>query len=118
MIDRGVFVVTNQRCLFIGSKRTSEWACSKLLGYMLARNCVALFNVSNRQKTTGVQYDRKQETMVAYAIAGSIAAFSGTQAHQSLLADLNTDVIEARNALAGPANGRPPSGRRPRQSWF
>ena len=35
MTDTGSFVVTNQRCVFVGSKRSTDWAFSKLLGYSL-----------------------------------------------------------------------------------
>ena len=113
MIDRGVFVVTNQRCLFIGSKRSTEWAYNKLFGYTIFRNHVTLFNVNNRQKATGVQYSRMQETMLAHAIAASIASFNGEQAYQQLLVDLSSDVLEARTALAarGGAAALPPSAR-------
>jgi hypothetical protein len=100
VIDSGVFAVTSQRCIFIGSRRSTEWAYSKLLGYTIARNCVVVFNVSNRQKATGVQYERSQEAMIAYTVAAAIAAFSGRQEHELLLADLTADVLEARNALA------------------
>ncbi|CAN0263053.1 unnamed protein product, partial [Phaeothamnion confervicola] len=47
-VDTGLFVVTNQRCIFIGGKRSTEWAYAKLLGFSLDGEAVAMFNVSNR----------------------------------------------------------------------
>jgi hypothetical protein len=99
VVDEGTFVVTNQRCLFVGTKRSVEWAYSKLIGYTLARDGIAVFNVSNRQRATGVSYGRNQETMLHHVIAGAIAAFNGTQEHQSLITELTSHVVDARDAL-------------------
>ena len=59
--DTGSFVVTNQRCVFVGSKRSTDWSYSKLLGYSLDGEAVAMFDVSNRQNATGVKYRLENE---------------------------------------------------------
>src|SRR6478736_6216018 len=67
--DTGLFVVTNQRCVFVGSKRRTEWAYSKLLEYSLEGEGVAMFTVSNRQNATGVMYIVDMEPQIDATIA-------------------------------------------------
>jgi len=89
--DTGVFVVTDQRCVFVGAKRSTEWTFAKLVGYALERDAVAMFNVSNRQKTTGVQYAAEDEPRIAVTIAAAIARFRGEDEHAALVNELEED---------------------------
>lgn len=92
MTDRGLFVVTDRRCMFIGTKRTTEWAYSKLVGFSLEGEGVAVFNVSNRQKASGVAYGAEAEARVDATVAAVIAKFQGAGAHTALLDELSADV--------------------------
>jgi hypothetical protein len=89
--DTGLFVVTNQRCVFVGSKRTTEWAYSKLVGYSLEGEAVAMFNVSNRQKATGVTYSVEIEPQIDATIAAAVARFHGEAEHAVLVDELEQD---------------------------
>ena len=107
VIDTGLFVVTNQRCLFVGTKRTTEWLYSKLIGFSLDGHATAIFNVSNRQKASGVFYGSTVEHICDIVIAASIAQFQGADTHASLLAELDADYRiawqEWQTALSAPA---------------
>jgi hypothetical protein len=84
-------VITDQRCIFVGSKRTTEWAYSKLVGYDTDGPGTAFFNVSNRQKTTGVMFGEANENRVDAVIAAAIARFSGTGNHERLIAAVEAE---------------------------
>jgi hypothetical protein len=103
--DIGLFVVTNQRCVFIGEKRNTEWAYTKLLGYSLDGEAIAIFNVSNRQKATGVQYTTEVEHILDPLIAAAIAKFQSDETHEAVVAELGQAYGEAYRAWessAGP----------------
>jgi hypothetical protein len=95
--DTGLFVVTNQRCVFVGSKRKTEWAYSKLLEYSLEGEALAMFTVSNRQKATGVKYAVDIEPQIDATIAAAIARFHGETEHAELVNELEE---EHRRAFA------------------
>ncbi len=108
VIDSGLFVITNQRCLFVGSKRSTEWAYSKLLGFSLEGVGVAIFNVSNRQKASGVSYSPNLETVFDAIVAAAIARFQGEDSHRALVAELEANYAATYNAwnslqTAGPS---------------
>jgi hypothetical protein len=111
-IDSGVFVVTDRRCLFVGSKRSTEWAYSKLLGFSLEGRGLALFSVSNRQKTTGVHYGAELEARMDAIVAAAIARSRSDEEHQALLAELAEDhrrcsaEYEAAQAALRPGGGQ------------
>lgn len=97
--DFGKFVLTNHRALFIGAKKTTEWAFSKLVGFSLeGEGGTALFNVSNRQKASGVIYGTANEAVIEATIAAAIARFQGEAVHRALLDELETAAIEAERA--------------------
>jgi hypothetical protein len=89
--DTGMFVVTNQRCVFVGSKRKTEWVYSKLVEYSLEGEAVAMFNVSNRQKTTGVKYAVDLEPRIEATITAAIARFHSDAEHAALVNELEQD---------------------------
>lgn len=94
-IDTGLFVVTSQRCIFVGVKRTMEWAYAKLIGFSLDGDGVAMFNVSNRQKASGVYYGTQYESVFDAAIAAAIARFAGEESHQELVSEMEANYAEA-----------------------
>ena len=96
--DTGLFVVTSQRCIFVGQKKTTEWAFDKLVGYSLDGEAIAIFNVSNRQKATGVMYTVAVEPMFDSMIAAAIARFQGEDAHAEVVAELAADYQTAHAA--------------------
>ena len=63
-IDTGVMVVTSQRVLFVGNKATREWLFSKIVGYDDTGGASLFINVSNRQTTSGLQYDPRWDAVV------------------------------------------------------
>ena len=93
--DTGSFVVTNQRCVFVGSKRSTGWAYSNLLDCSLDGEAVAMFNVSNRQKTTGVRYSVEIEPQIDATIAAAIARYQGEDEHAALVNALHEDYRRA-----------------------
>ena len=57
IIDSGSLTVTNQRAVFQGSKRTTEWLFSKLVGVTHAETKPwTSLQVTNRQKVAGFTY--------------------------------------------------------------
>jgi hypothetical protein len=105
--DTGLFVVTNQRCLFMGEKKTTEWAYAKLVGYSLDGEATAFFNVTNRQKTTGVLYTAEVEHLVDPLIAAAIARFQSEEDHAKVVAELAADYRQAYEAWQGEAQQLP-----------
>jgi hypothetical protein len=89
--DTGLFAVTNKRCVFVGSKRSTEWAYSKLLEYALEGEAVAIFTVSNRQKATGVRYTVDRAPHIDATIAAAIARSHGEDEHAALVDELEQD---------------------------
>jgi hypothetical protein len=63
-IDSGTMLVTSDRVLFVGTKATREWLFSKIVGYDDSGGATLFINVSNRQKTSGIQYDPKWDAVV------------------------------------------------------
>ena len=87
VIDTGTFAVTDQRCVFVGTKRSTEWSYSKLLGFSLDGDALVIFNVSNRQKASGVLYGKEHEAIFDTLIAAAIARFQGRDSHEQLIAE-------------------------------
>jgi hypothetical protein len=118
VIDTGVGVVTNQRMVFVGGKRSTEWAYAKLLGFSLDMDGMAIFNVSNRQKASGFAYPPEVDNRVDAVVSAAIAAFQGPEDHDAVVSDLLADYREKFNAWnslkatldAAPAALPPPTG--------
>ncbi len=99
--SRGTFYVSNVRCVFVGDKRTAEWPYAKLIGFSLEGDGNVVFNVSNRQKPSGVVFGTAAEPQIDATIAGAIAAFQGEDQHAALVDELRKDATEAQDAAAG-----------------
>jgi hypothetical protein len=97
--DRGTFVVTSQRCVFIGVRMTMDWAYAHLVGFSLEGHGSVLFRVSNRQKPAGVLYGPAHESRIDAVIVAAIAKFQGGDAHDELIAELEAEVAHATASL-------------------
>jgi hypothetical protein len=87
IIDTGTVVVTTQRVVFLGTKRTVEWAFSKLIAVQHYQNRPwTAIQVSNRQKVTGITYDAAHEHNLRLRLEAAVAMF-------------NQDTVELRSQL-------------------
>ena len=77
-VDKGTATITDRRIVFQGTRRTREWDFDHLLGYHHdAREPLTLFQVSNREKVSGVLYDRQQAEEVHFRLALALAHSRG-----------------------------------------
>jgi hypothetical protein len=77
-VDSGVATITDGRVVFQGSKRSREWSFDKLLGYHHdGRIPLTLFQVSNREKVSGLLYERTQAEEVHFRLALALAHHRG-----------------------------------------
>jgi hypothetical protein len=98
--DVGTFVITSQRCVFVGSRRTTEWAYSKLIGMSLDYTDGVLISVSNRQKPSGVLYGGGLDDVVDCLLTAAIAKFQGSEEHARVVEDLRLAWQEAYDRWA------------------
>ena len=78
-LDTGAATVTDRRVVFHGSRRTREWAFDTMVGYHNdGRVPLTLFQVSNREKVSGVLYDRASAEEVHFRLALALAHYGGT----------------------------------------
>lgn len=80
MTDTGNVLVTDRRVMFVGSKRTQEWAFSKMLGMTHMPAGYTVFAVRNRTKPTGIGYGSSVGTAVQFRLELGSAMTSGTLA--------------------------------------
>jgi hypothetical protein len=111
--DTGTFLITNQRFIFVGSKRTTEWAYSKLIGYDTDGPGTTFFNVSNRQKTTGVLFGEEAENRLFAVIAAALAQFAGPENHAKLIAAVEAEYSYQYSVWQALSEGRPAPTRPP-----
>jgi hypothetical protein len=118
VVDTGIGVVTNQRMMFVGGKRSTEWAYAKLLGFSLEMDGMAIFNVANRQKASGYAYPPEVDHRVDAVVSAAIAAIQRPDEHAAVVADMLADYREkfsawnaAKASLApAPSAFAPPTG--------
>jgi len=73
-VDTGTATITDRRVVFQGGRRSREWGFAKLLGYHHdAQQPVTLFQVSNREKVSGLLYDRQLAEEVQFRLALALA---------------------------------------------
>ena len=78
VVDTGVATVTDRRVVFQGPLQSREWQFSKLLGYQhFDVPTWTAIQVSNRQKTSGIQYDRGSAAEIQLRIELALAHFQG-----------------------------------------
>jgi len=101
-VDKGMATVTDRRIVFHGARRTREWSFDKLDGYHNdGRVPVTLFNVSNREKVSGLLYDRAQVEDVHFRLALALAHHNGN-------VEAFVDHIERQLAMHEAARPEPP----------
>ncbi|MBV8162585.1 MAG: hypothetical protein JO265_16835, partial [Acidimicrobiia bacterium] len=101
-IDTGLVTITDRRVVFHGSRRTREWGFDKLLGYHNdGRVPVTLFHVANREKVSGLLYERNQAEEVHFRLALALAHYGGSL-------DAYIDHIERQLAVHEAARPAPP----------
>ena len=94
-IDRGTAFVTNQRVVFRGEMATREWAWSKLISLDHSdTQPLTRLPVSNRQKTSGILYDKPNTPLIRYRLAQGLAHYQG--AVDALTTDLRNELAELR----------------------
>lgn len=93
--DEGLGVITNQRILFVGTKRSMEWSYAKMLGFNLEADAMAIFSVSNRQKASGFAYQAEADHIIDAVITAAIAKFRSPDDHAAVVAELLTMYNEA-----------------------
>jgi len=89
-VDQGELVITNQRALFVGGKKTIECLFAKLVSAEVSGGELAL-SVSNRQKVTRVHYGPKLDGWVQMrlTLAMSIARGDSDQFAAQIQEQLN-----------------------------
>jgi hypothetical protein len=97
-VDAGQLIFTNQRVLFVGSKKTVECAFAKLISADVEDGDIYL-SVSNRQNVTRVHYGSKLDGWVhiRLALAMSIARGDADQFAAQVQAQLNE--LEAKKPI-------------------
>jgi hypothetical protein len=94
--DIGTVVITTRRVVFVGAKRTVEWAFSKLIAIQHYQHQPwTALPVSNRAKVTGFVYDDAHERNVRLSLEAAVALFNNDTAE--LEAQLR-EAIDANTA--------------------
>ncbi len=97
VIDTGTAIVTDKRAFFTGAKQTREWRWDKCLGITHAADAPwTVIAVSNRQKASGIGYDREHADLCRFRIDLAYAVATGTADR------LATELDEELAALAPP----------------
>lgn len=96
VVDRGLFVVTNVRGVFAGTKQVREFDWSKLLSIQfgaLSRKALVIYlPVSNRQKVSGIGGD--WDTMAEIPVYIQLAVGLATEGEQQLLTRLRSELAQ------------------------
>jgi hypothetical protein len=93
----GTATVTNQRVIFQSSAQAREFAFAKLLGYQHdPTSPLTFFQVSNRQKVSGVGYDRQAARVWRFRLALALALFHDDL--PKLVSHVRDDVEQQLNA--------------------
>jgi len=98
-IDVGLFIVTNQRCIFAGAKGSAEWGYATLQGFSVEGDGWVVFNVSKRLRATGVRYREQPAEGIDAVIAACVAQFQGENIYQALMTELEGTVAQAKAAV-------------------
>jgi hypothetical protein len=106
--DTGSFIVTNQRCAFVGSTRNTDWAYSELVDHSVG-DARAMFQVSDRGEATGVSYRTEVQPQVDATIAAAIARFHGEAEHAALVDALHEDYRRAFGEWEEAGSHAPPT---------
>jgi len=73
-IDKGTATITDRRVVFQGGGHAREWSFDKLLGYQHSPDVpLTTFQVVNREKASGLLYDREHAGEVHFRLALALA---------------------------------------------
>lgn len=97
-IDVGTLFITDKRAIFQGQKQTRECRYDKLVGVQHNPDGATVFNVSNRQKATVINYGPDLTGWVAFRLGLALAHYQGT---------VPSVVEQLRGELADLDRGRP-----------
>lgn len=96
LVDEGDVIVSNMRVVFLGSKKTREWAYSRLLGIQHDDEVGATYmQVSNRQKVSGIGYGLAVAADVQFRLGLALAHFGGSV--DEFTSGLSADVAKLRS---------------------
>jgi hypothetical protein len=92
-IATGTVTITNQRIVFQSDKQAREFLFAKLLGYQHDPAVpVTYFQVSNKQKVSGIAYDLETSRTVRFRLSLALAEFRGETA--SLVQELQAEIAK------------------------
>ena len=101
VVDRGKFVISDQRAVFVGTKQSREFSWDNLLSYdmqMLGRKDAVLYlPVSNRQKVSGIASNLSAIEQVTQRVAFGAAVASGRK--EDFLKLLRDEIAQAEAEL-------------------
>ncbi len=102
--DQGPLLITNQRIMFAGTKRSREWRFDKMMSCSHSPEGSSIFAMTGTAKPTGIAYGEKAATEVQFRIelASSIALDTLDRYEAELLAEQTK--LEADRPLPPPPN--------------
>jgi hypothetical protein len=78
-IDQGTVTITNQRVVFQGTKQAREWPYNKLISEDHSPDLPwTSLPVSNRQKVSGILYDKENAEQVRFRMALALAYYNNS----------------------------------------
>ena len=77
------------------ARKTTEWAFSKLLAFDVSSPGSVYFQVSNRQRVTGVSHGTGVGASIEGTIAGSLAMFQSESDYWRVVAELEEQYRKA-----------------------
>ena len=102
--DQGPLLITNQRIMFAGTKRSREWRFDKMMSCSHSPEGSSIFAMTGAAKPTGIAYGRKAATEVQFRIelASAIALDTLDRYEAELVAERTQ--LEAERPLPPPPN--------------
>jgi hypothetical protein len=100
-IDTGTATVTNQRIVFQGTKQVREWVYTKLISEDHSPTLPwTSLPVSNRQKVSGLLYDKEHSEQIRFRMALALAHYNNTV--PSLVKQIEQEVAAHRALKPAP----------------
>ena len=102
--DQGPLLITNQRIMFAGTKRSHEWRFDKMMSCSHSPEGTSIFAMTGAAKPTGVAYGKKAATEVQFRIelASAIALDTLDRYEAELVTEQKQ--LEADRPLPPPPN--------------
>jgi hypothetical protein len=102
--DQGPLLITNQRIMFAGTKRSREWRFDKMMSCSHSPEGTTIFAMTGAAKPTGIAYGKKAATEVQFRIelASAIALDTLDRYEAELVAEQKQ--LEADRPLPPPPN--------------